>query len=290
MEDPALNASLVFNVQVPSLLGVDPQLQSRVVQIFGVYTSLADKTSCRGKVLSDFLVNEDPNAAVYLVGAGNYPSEDSSCSSGELCIEDIVASNGAGSELIFKNLFDGNPIRPEFVYSSTTLGPAGFSDSDLYVGGRQSLNSNVGTFESKPQLDNSMARLDFYFKISEYVRTRATNSVDLQFGALSAPEYSTSGAFCTSTALGSYSTVQFKIWNGRDLTWEDPPRLGSSGVLQVTNANSISYQISFVKLNDSTVQSEVIDGSEYLILSARSLNNSCSSVRTGQPALDFIVL
>ncbi len=293
MQRPASNPSLNFNVKVPTLLGVDPTLQKRQIQILGVYTSLTDKASCEGKNLYDFLLEDDPNAAVYLIGSDYYPSTAAACTNGSLCIRDDIVFNGTpGVELIYYYLAPEN-LYPEFVFVNGDQLFSGiplFNDSDVYSGRGNMYNGNSSLYLSKPSLTGRMPRIDFYFAISKYKMNRSsTGYIDLDFGAIQAKNYPVASSLCGATATpSSYSGLQIKIWNGTTASWVNPPRNGSTTDLTLAAANVLSYSINFFELTDDTVQTELIDGTEYLIVSLRSNEPACSSIRLSRaPIIKF---
>ena len=297
MQSPTTNPGLVFTVKVPTLLGVDVRLQKRQIQVFGVYTSLTNKSSCQGKILSDFLVKEDIYAAVYLIGSDYYPNN-ATCTEGSICIVDNIAKVGADYELIFKSLTQRATAfksTPDYVFTNRDE-ESGivniFSDSDLYIGRGFSNFVNSGTFVSKPNINNFIARIDLYFPFSKYLRSRVGTSVDILFDSITAPESTLNGSLCNSTAVvpTNFSNVRIKIWDGLNLRWANPPRYGSSGNLDITPANATngrSFLITGFDLDNDVIQSELIDGKEYIIVSIRSLQPSCSSIVLNFPHIHY---
>lgn len=293
MQRPAANPTLNFNVKVPTLLGVDPQLQKRQIQVLGVYTSLVDKSSCDGKTLFEFLVNDDPNAAVYVIGSDFYPSEDVACVNNSLCIRDDIAFNGApGVELIYYYLAPEN-LDPEFVFVNSNENVNGaflFNDSDLYTKRGVLYGGNSSQYLSKPTSQLRNARIDFYFPISKYKMNRIlTGYAELSFGSVKAANYPVVSSLCGATATpSSYSDLQLKVWNGTTQAWMNMPNAGSTADEIISAANLISYTLNFIELYDDSVQTELIDGTEYLIFSLRAQEGTCSSILLNRaPTIKF---
>ena len=264
------------------MLGVDARLQKRLVQIYGVYSSLSNKTLCRGRSLSDFLVNTDPLAAVYLVGSAYYPSDSAGCGDGELCIDDVISRTGAGTELIYQNLFQ-EPIQPEIAFSTSNelSGLTLFSASDFDTHGSE---KNVNSVNSKPFFDNRIARVDLYFPFSRYKMNRAVSG-QLDVPTLQATNYNVVTSSC-GASLGTYADVQIKIWDTANSTWMNPPVNGSTFDVIKVAANG-SYTLNFIDLADESVQPLSVNGRDYLIFSLRSQNTSCSSLNVNFPSLSF---
>lgn len=293
MQRPAANPSLNFSVKVPTLLGVDPQLQKRQIQVLGVFTSLADKSSCDGKTLYDFLVDDDPNAAVYVIGSDFYPSEDVACANNSLCIRDDIAFNGTpGVELIYYYLAPEN-LEPEFVFvasNENVFGAFLFNDSDIYSKRGALFGGNASLYLSKPTIDLRNPRIDFYFPISKYKMNRIlTGYAELSFGSVKAANYPPLSGECGATAIpSSYSDLQLKVWNGTTQAWMNMPNDGSTADEIISAANLTSYTFSYIELFDDSVQTELIDGVEYLILSLRSSEDTCSSILLNRsPTINF---
>ncbi|MGZ6488332.1 MAG: hypothetical protein ACXWQQ_17460, partial [Pseudobdellovibrio sp.] len=291
MQKTAGNTALSFNVEIPSLLGVSPEMQSRVIQVYGVYTSLTDKSSCAGKSLSDFLVNEDPYAAVYLIGTNTYPTTNSTiaCTGSDLCIEDSIKKNGAGTELMYTYLFlNRDPIDAVYYYSPSlqTALINLFNDSD-YADPSALSSAYAGmTANSKPIGTGQVARIDYYFPFSKYLKDRV-GSAKFRFSTLQAAEYTNNSGSCSFTPTSSYSTVQLKLWDGLNSTWVNPPIGNSTADFTVAAANEFAYDIFNVQLNDASIQQVTIDGVQYLAMSIRSQNTSCSSLSISLPEIIF---
>lgn len=299
MQDPDSSSNLTFQVQIPNLLGVDPRLQQRFVQIYGVYTSLTDKTVCQNKELSDFLVSVDPYAAVYLIGSNYYPEEagTGTCSDGELCINDDVAEFGPGPELITNNLQSVTTLAPSMVYYATnntsSLSTTYFTNSDLFTG-RGSYQNGNGSAQSKPTVIGYVPRIDLYFQASTYFLKRLiTYTPVLSLSSIKAQEYTMSGSFCNSaTSVGDYSDMQIKIWNGSTDAWVNPPRGSTTTDYNLAAVNLLSHEMPF-NLQHENVQTETIDGLEYLIVSLRAKENgmspgrNCSSLSFNSAFLKF---
>ncbi len=291
MQNLSLNSDLNFSVKVPTLLGVDPNLQKRQIQLFGVYTSLADTTSCVGKTLYDFLLKDDPNAAVYLIGSEYYPNT-MACANGSLCIRDDIFFNGTpGAELIYYHLTPSS-LFPIAVFEGGNL-PSTiplFLNSDLNSGRGVEKSGSQPTYTSRPTLSGRTARLDFYFPISKYIMNRmVTGYANVVFRQLRAINYSVSGSTCASTAIASsYSNLQMKIWNGTSQAWMNVPRDGLVNDLIIPSANVLAYSINFVELSGDSVQTQLINGVEYLIMSMRTTEHACSSISlSGAPQIQF---
>jgi hypothetical protein len=299
MQDPDSSANLTFQVQIPNLLGVDPRLQQRFVQIYGVYTSLTDKTACQNKELSEFLVSVDPYAAVYLIGSSYYPEDVGSgnCLEGELCINDDVAEFGPGRELITNNLQSVNTLMPSALYYATnntsSLSTIYFTNSDLFFGRGSFQNANSSAV-SKPTITGYVPRIDLYFQTSTYFLKRLISySTTLSLSSIKAQEYTTSSSFCNSTlSVGDYSDMQIKIWNGSTDAWVNPPRGSTTSDLNLAAVNLVNYEMPF-NLQHENVKTETIDGLEYLIVSLRAKENgidpgrNCSSLSFSSAVLKF---
>ena len=294
-------SKLNLSVTLPMLQGVDASEQPRLIQILGIKKNSG--ASCKGKKLSDYLKNENPNAGLYVVGTTSYPTTNAqvNCQPEKLCIVDEVSLNGLPKELIQQTIEDkifdevssfsrgiAYATQDDFLYTGTL-----FDQQDLETHGNPVRMNSL--MISKPSSPNKVSRIDWIIPFSDYEIGRL-NKVNLLTGIIRSENYQKlSPTACSGTnALGTYSNIEVKLWDANAGDWQDPYLKPTNSSLQtavlLSNANQSTYGILGMDLASMKDFRYNINGIKYLIISFRSQNvgaADCPSLNINNLRLQF---